>query len=88
MTVADRTGDGRTLRVEEATASVAYNVDGHSNGEPLESEEFVAGSTREDRDISLKPPIEEETEINVAVHAANRGDELVAETITYSIGER
>lgn len=86
LSVSDQSGDGETLVVEEACATVDYYVDVHyGDDQMVRTEEFEADTTQEQINIALDPPIEEDTVIEVGVHAAEDGAELASEVILYSV---
>lgn len=85
LTVDDQSGDGETLVVDAASASVDYYVDAHYDGESSKSEDFDADTTQTDLELELDPPIEDDTTVDVAVHAAEDGDELLSEETEYVV---
>ena len=87
LSVSDQTGDGETLVVEEASATVEYYVDAHYDGNSVQTEDFGADTTQEDLEVMLDPPLEEETTVEVGVHAHDDGEELAAEEIQYTVEE-
>ncbi|MCU4739820.1 DUF7282 domain-containing protein [Natronoglomus mannanivorans] len=101
LSVTDQTGDGTTLMVDEANASVDYYLAAEYEDERVESETFDAGETIENHTFELEPPIEENTTVDVSVVAAGDGvdanddeagaepedeaEELVTESIEYTL---
>ncbi|MFP8951636.1 CARDB domain-containing protein [Natrialbaceae archaeon A-arb3/5] len=85
LSVSDQAGDGESLLVDEANASVEYIVTAEYDGERVDSESFEAGETIENESIDLEPPIEENTTVDVAVRATEDDAELAAESIEYTL---
>ncbi|WP_394341825.1 DUF7282 domain-containing protein [Natrarchaeobius halalkaliphilus] len=89
LAVSDQTGDGETLTVEEANASVEYalavtdeNGDERGETDPIDANEPV-----ENGSVDLEPPLEAETVLDVAVVSMADGETLATETIEYTLGE-
>ena len=84
--VTDQTGDGETLTVEEANASVEYALtvtDG--DGEQLaESEPFPADEPVEAETLDLEPPLEDDATLEVAVIDEDR-TELAVDSLEYTV---
>ncbi|WP_263019326.1 DUF7282 domain-containing protein [Natronobiforma cellulositropha] len=78
LAVDDQTGDGTTLTVDEATASVGYTLVAEYDGERVESEGHEANESLENYTLDLEPPIEERTTVEVSLEAAD--DELGDDT--------
>ncbi|WP_276254302.1 DUF7282 domain-containing protein [Halomontanus rarus] len=92
LTVADQTGNGTTLAVDEANASVDYVLAAEYEDERVESEVFDAGTVVENHTLDLEPPIEENATVNVSVVASGdeaetdlEDGELVTESIEYTL---
>ncbi|WP_265108185.1 DUF7282 domain-containing protein [Halosolutus halophilus] len=86
LSVADQTGDGETLTIEEANASVEYAIAAEYDGETVESETFEPNETIENESLDLDPPIEENTTVDVALVGPD-DEELANETIEYAIAD-
>ncbi|ELZ18458.1 hypothetical protein C477_10333 [Haloterrigena salina JCM 13891] len=86
LNVSDQTGDGETLVVDEANASVDYRLTAtDENGtQRAESETFEANETAEFEALDLEPPLEENATLEVAV-ADDTGEELATESIEYTV---
>lgn len=85
LNISDRTGNGTTLAVDDASANVDFYVDAHYDGNDAVSEVFQADTTAEDVVIELDSEIAENTTVDVAVHAAEDDEELAAEEIQYTV---
>ncbi|SER80706.1 DUF7282 domain-containing protein [Natrinema salaciae] len=84
LSVDDQTGDGETLTVDEANASVPYALTAEYDGETVESETFAAGEAVTNRSIDLDPPLEENATVDVSV-VSEDGEALANESIEYTI---
>ena len=85
LTVDDQAGDGETLLVDEATATVAFRLEAEYDDEATTSEEFEAESTIEAYDLDLEPPLEDDATVAVRVRDAETDEELAAEPIEYAL---
>ncbi|MWV38303.1 CARDB domain-containing protein [Natrialba sp. INN-245] len=85
LVVSDQEGDGETLVVDEANASVDYVVTAEYDGERADSDPFEAGDAVDSLELDLEPPIEENTTVDVSVRALADDDELANESIEYTI---
>ena len=85
LTVDDQAGDGETLLVDEATATVAFHLEAEYDDETTTSEEFEAESTIETYGFELDPPLEDDATVEVRVRDAETDEELAAETIEYTL---
>ncbi|GAB3669186.1 DUF7282 domain-containing protein [Halopiger thermotolerans] len=85
LNVSDQTGDGETLVVDEANATVDYAVTAEYDGERVDSESFAAGQSVEDLELDLEPPLEENTTVNVSVRALEDDEALTNESIEYTV---
>ncbi|NUB92993.1 hypothetical protein HT576_18460 [Haloterrigena sp. SYSU A121-1] len=84
LSVADQAGDGETLVVDEANASVDYTVTATADGTTAESQPFEATETATDLELAFDSPLEESTTVDVAV-ADENGTELATESIEYAL---
>ncbi|MXV62122.1 hypothetical protein GS429_08615 [Natronorubrum sp. JWXQ-INN-674] len=75
LNVSDQTGDGETLTVDEANASVDYalTVTDEDDEQLAESETFEANESADLETLDLEPPLEENATLEVAVVAAEDG---------------
>jgi hypothetical protein len=87
LVVSDQSGDGETVVVDEASANVSYYVDAHYDDETVRTSEFEANTTQEQVQITLDPPVTEDTTMEIAVHAAEDGEELTGQEILYEVEE-
>ncbi len=87
LSVDDQTGDGETLTVAAANASVPYTVTATYDGETAASDTFAAGEEITNRSIDLEPPLEENATVNVSVRAAADDAVLATGTIEYTIAD-
>jgi len=87
LSVDNQTGDGETLAVDAASASVPYVISAEYDGRRVDSEVFEANTTVTDETLELEPPIEANTTVDVSVRAAADDTELANETITYGLAE-
>ncbi|WP_227014903.1 DUF7282 domain-containing protein [Natronorubrum aibiense] len=90
LEVADQTGDGETLTVDEATASVDYalTVTDEDGEQLVESEPFERNETASAVDLDLKPPLETDSTLEVAVVSLAELDDqqvLENETVEYTL---
>ncbi len=83
LSVSDQEGDGETLAVDEANASVEYAIAAEYGGETAESGPFEANEPVTNETISLEPPIEENTTVDVSILDAENETELASESIEY-----
>ncbi|MFA9426293.1 hypothetical protein [Natronorubrum sp. A-ect3] len=86
LEVTDQTGDGETLTVEEANASVEYALTvTDEDGEQLaESEPFPADEPVEAETLALEPSLEDDATLEVAVVDAD-GTELAVDSLEYTV---
>ncbi|RQH01356.1 DUF7282 domain-containing protein [Natrarchaeobius oligotrophus] len=89
LSVSNQTGDGETLTVDEANASVAYALavtdeDGDERGE---TDPFEAGEPVENETVDLEPPLEDDAVLEVAVVSTDDDGTLANETIEYTLEE-
>ncbi|WP_254761573.1 DUF7282 domain-containing protein [Natrinema marinum] len=87
LSVDNQTGDGETLAVDAASASVPYVIAAEYDGQRVDSEAFEANTTATDAVLELEPPIETNTTVDVSVRAAADDAALANETITYGLEE-
>ncbi|ELY93369.1 hypothetical protein C483_05368 [Natrialba hulunbeirensis JCM 10989] len=87
LSVSDQTGDGETLTVEEATATVDYVVSAVYDDQRVDSESIDAGETVSELELDLDPPIESDGPVSVAVHAAADDEVLASDTIEYTLDD-
>ncbi|WP_312909713.1 DUF7282 domain-containing protein [Natronosalvus caseinilyticus] len=83
LNVSDQTGDGGTLVVENVTATVDFFVEGRYDDEVVQSESFDADEVVENLTLELEPPLEETSDVEVAVRADDDDSELTVQTIEY-----
>ncbi|MGQ3410898.1 DUF7282 domain-containing protein [Natrinema sp. LN54] len=84
LSVADQEGDGETLTVDEANASVPYTVTATYDGETVESDGFAAGEAVTDLALDFEPPLETNASVDVSV-VGEDGTVLENETIEYTV---
>lgn len=77
-------GGGSYLYIPQATADVAFYIDVHHENGDTASETFEAGETVEEYFLELDPKLTENTDVRVAVHADDGGEELAGKDITYT----
>ncbi|ELY96562.1 hypothetical protein C482_15588 [Natrialba chahannaoensis JCM 10990] len=87
LSVNDQTGDGETLIVDEATATVDYAVSAVYEDQRVDSETIDAGETVSGFELDLEPPIESDGPVSVAVHAAADDEVLTSDTIEYTLDD-
>jgi len=85
LDVADQSGDGTTLEVAEASADEDFYVVANYDGETSESDEFNAVEERLDYSLTLDPPIEDDTTVEVAILSAADDEELTSQEIEYTV---
>ncbi|APW98004.1 hypothetical protein CHINAEXTREME_09520 [Halobiforma lacisalsi AJ5] len=85
LSVTDQAGDGETLTVDEANATVDYLVSAQYNGERVDSDVFAAGEPVEDLSLALEPPLEENATVDVSVRDAADDEALATESIEYTV---
>ncbi|WP_256391561.1 DUF7282 domain-containing protein [Natronoarchaeum rubrum] len=85
LDVADQSGDGTTLEVAEASADEDFYVVANYDGETSESPTFNAVEERLDYSLTLDPPIEDDTTVEVAILAAEDDEELTSQEIEYTV---
>ncbi|AGB30873.1 hypothetical protein C488_03080 [Natrinema pellirubrum DSM 15624] len=87
LSVADQTGDGETLTVTSANASVEYvlTVADENGGRLAETERFAANETIGPREIALEPPLESNATLEVSVVAADDGTPIETDEVAYTV---
>lgn len=81
----DQHDEVHTITIDKATADTDFYVDVHANGSTInETATFEAGTTLEDLELDLNSAIESDTEVTVAVHAADE-TELAASTALVNV---
>lgn len=87
LSVSDQSGDGETLVVDEANASVDYTVTAEYDGERVDSEVFEANEFVEDLELDLEPPLGENATVDVSVRDAADDAVLANESIEYAVAD-
>ncbi|ELZ03495.1 DUF7282 domain-containing protein [Natrialba asiatica] len=87
LSVSDQTGDGETLLVDDANASVDYFVSATYNGERVDSDIIDAGDAVSAFELELEPPVAADGPIAVSVRAADDDEALANETIEFTIDD-
>ncbi|OAQ54743.1 hypothetical protein HTG_04045 [Natrinema mahii] len=87
LSVADQTGDGETLTVTSANASVEYALTvADGNGTRIaETERFAANETVGPREIDLEPPLSANATLEVSVVAADDGTPIETDEVAYTV---
>ncbi|WP_254524778.1 DUF7282 domain-containing protein [Natrinema caseinilyticum] len=85
ISVDDQTGDGETLEIDAASASVPYVIAARYGGERVDSEQFEANTTVTDETLELDPPLEENATVGVSVRAVTDDAILANESVEYGI---
>lgn len=85
LEIEDQSGDGTTLTVTEANASVAFAIRATYPGGSVESEQLDANESIDNATLDLEPPLEENATVNVSVVDVASGEPLVAEEIEYTV---
>ncbi|MDG5760659.1 CARDB domain-containing protein [Natronococcus sp. A-GB1] len=75
LSVADQAADGQTLVVDQASATVPYVVTVHGSEERARSEPFAADEEASDLELTLDPPLEEDTSLEVSVVATGEDED-------------
>ena len=86
LALADQEGDGTNLSVDEATANTAFVVEASADGETLNETTVDANETFKDN-LTLDPPLENDSTVTVTVRDAETGDALVDGTLEYTVIE-
>ncbi|SDC08153.1 CARDB domain-containing protein [Natrinema hispanicum] len=87
LSVDNQTGDGETLTIDAASASVPYVLAAEYNGERVTSDTIEANATVAAEPLALEPPIEENTTVDVSVRAAADDAVLANDSIEYAVEE-
>ncbi|QCS41736.1 CARDB domain-containing protein [Natrinema versiforme] len=87
LSVDDQEGDGETLEIDAASATVPYVVTAEYDGERVDSEQFEANETVAEERLDLEPPLEENATVNVSVRAAADDAALATESVEYAVVE-
>ncbi|ELZ21625.1 DUF7282 domain-containing protein [Natrinema limicola] len=87
LSVDNQTGDGETLTIDAASASVPYVLAAEYNGERVTSDTIEANATVADEPLALEPPLEENTTVDVSVRAAADDAVLANDSIEYAVEE-
>ncbi|RZV11206.1 hypothetical protein BDK88_2451 [Natrinema hispanicum] len=85
LSVDNQTGDGETLTIDGASASVPYILSAEYDGERVDSETIEANATVADEPLTLEPPLEENTTVDVSVRAAADDAVLANDSIEYAV---
>ncbi|MFC7240019.1 hypothetical protein ACFQS4_17810 [Saliphagus sp. GCM10025317] len=85
LEVTNQTGDGGTLAVENATATVDFFVEARYDDEVVQSESFDADEVVENLTLELDPPLEETGDVEVVIRADDDDSELTGQTIEYAV---
>ncbi|RQG97902.1 DUF7282 domain-containing protein [Natrarchaeobius chitinivorans] len=85
LSVSDQEGDGETLVVDEANASVEYVVAAEYDGERVDSDSFDAGEPVEPLELDLEPALEENATVDVSVRSVADDEVLASESIEYTV---
>lgn len=85
ISVEDQTGAGETVTIAGIGAEVDYYVALAYEGGEVTTETFEADSTQEDLEVALDPAIDGARTIDVAVHAAEDGEQLASESLEYDV---
>ncbi|UHQ96066.1 DUF7282 domain-containing protein [Natrinema halophilum] len=88
ISVDDQTGDGETLEVDAASASVPYVISAAYGDERVDSDQFEANTTITDEELELDPPLEENATVDVSVRAVADDAVLANESVEYGIVQR
>ncbi|WP_249361431.1 hypothetical protein [Haloterrigena sp. H1] len=87
LSVDNQTGDGETLTIDGASASVPYILSAEYDGERVDSETIEANTTVADETLALEPPITENTTVDVSVRTAADDAVLATDSIEYAVEE-
>ncbi|WP_226038956.1 hypothetical protein [Natrinema sp. DC36] len=87
LSVDNQTGDGETLTVDAASASVPYVLTAEYDGQRVESDEIEANATVSDEVLDLEPPLEANATVDVSVRAAADDTVLANDSIEYAVEE-
>ncbi|QLK27175.1 hypothetical protein HYG81_06100 [Natrinema zhouii] len=87
LSVDNQTGEGETLTVDAASASVPYVLTAEYDGQRVESDEIEANATVADETLELEPPLAENTTVDVSVRAAADDAVLANDSIEYAVEE-
>jgi hypothetical protein len=85
LTVSDQAGNGTTLSIRNATATVEYYIDIHAHSTTLARTANLSTGETFSGGVPLAPALTGNTTVTVAVHEAGTGDELAAKNITYTV---
>ncbi|WP_135534002.1 hypothetical protein [Halostella pelagica] len=85
VAVSDQTGNGTNLTVDNASANVGFYLNASANGSTLnETDDFAADESFEGN-LTLAPPLEENSTVQVAVYDAETDEELADTNVTYNV---
>lgn len=83
LEASDQEGDGYTLTIEEASANVPFRVAAEYEDTTVESSTFAADE-RVEVELDLDPRLVEQTDVDLGVRAADDGETLSTETVTFT----
>ncbi len=87
LSVDDQEGEGETLAIDAASATVPYVVTAEYDGERVDSEQFEANETIAEESLELEPPLESNATVDVSVRAASDDAVLANDSIEYAVVE-
>jgi hypothetical protein len=85
LDVTDQTGDGATLAITNASATVGYVLTASVDSEVRNRTAVFEAGESFSGNLSLDPPIEENATVTVAVVANETGGELTNQTVEYTV---
>jgi hypothetical protein len=87
ISVADQSGDGTNLSVENASATVEYFVTASADDETRNETVTLAANETFAGNLTLEPALTENATVTVAVRNAETGGAIVADTLNYTVEE-
>ncbi|WP_084177331.1 DUF7282 domain-containing protein [Natrinema saccharevitans] len=84
LSVDDQEGNGTTLTVDGANATVPYTLTASYDGDTVESEPFAAGEDVTNHALELEPPLEDDASVEVSI-VGEDGTTLANDTIEYAV---
>jgi len=85
LEVTDQSGDGSSLIVERASAPVEFAIDVHADTTSGSKGPFQKNEEVENAEVTLDPPLETNTTLEVSLHNEANGQHIEQTEIRYTV---
>jgi len=85
LEVTDQSGDGSSLIVERASAPVEFAIDVHADNTSGSKGPFQKDEEVENAEVTLDPPLETNTTLEVSLHNEANGQHIEQTEIRYTV---